>query len=204
MERKECRFCSIRNGKYAHTFDEPILQTENFFSIVSVGDFVGGWSLVVPKEHVYSMRTYYSREDFWEFTNECISHIKSIYGDRVIIFEHGANSCESTTSCGTNHAHLHVVPFSKSIIDKMQEDREWIKAKSNEIETIVADKEYLLYADPEKYAEESIFFVHILEEAESQYFRRLLADCLGIEDYSYKSSPYYQKTADSFAALKKV
>lgn len=205
MNKNDCRFCDIWNGVYAHAaFDKPIFKKDNYMSIVSVGAFVEGWSLVVPHEHVYSMRSFYAQKDFLSFVATVAKHVREVYNKPVIIFEHGANCCDSATSCGTHHAHLHVVPYSKSLLQRILNDRDWVKVSYNKIQEVVGGEEYLLYSDLNETIEDSDIYIHILKNAESQYFRRIIAEDTGILDYSYKTAPYTEETIKSYETLKVI
>src|SRR3546814_11048949 len=48
---------------------------------------------------------------FWQFVDRAVDVVERTYG-RAVIFEHGSVDAESMTSCGTAHAHLHIVPLS--------------------------------------------------------------------------------------------
>ena len=79
MKCNNCRFCSILAGaKKYDIVDTPILENNNYYLLSSIGAMVEGWSLVIPKEHSFSMRDYYSTDEFFEFTNKCIELIKSV------------------------------------------------------------------------------------------------------------------------------
>lgn len=185
----ECRFCSIQNGKKAfELIDTPIVENECYFLMSSIGALIEGWTLVIPKEHGYSMKKHYTNLKFYSFINDCIRIIKKAYGvDKVIVFEHGANKFGSMTACGTNHSHIHIVPLSESLRDNFTEALSVNKIKFDQVESYVQDSEYLLYADVEGKVEISECYVHILEKPISQFFRRIIADKLGCpEKYNYK------------------
>lgn len=56
----DCRFCGISKGYYKYLgVDEPIHSNQDFFVIASIGALVEGWTLVVPKEHHFSMKDCY-------------------------------------------------------------------------------------------------------------------------------------------------
>ena len=171
-------------------------------SIVSIGAFIEGWSLVIPKEHTYSMRSFYVQKDFLTFVSCVAQHIKTTYKKSIIVFEHGANRCDSATSCGTHHAHLHIVPYDKSLLSTITEDRDWIRVSYDQIQEVVGEEEYLLYADLNESLETSEIYVHILVKEESQYFRRILAKDANIPDYSYKTAPCINNTTKSYETLK--
>ena len=203
MSNKNCRLCDIWNGKYINEqFDVPFMRNDDYLAMASIGAFIEGWSLVVPRTHTFSMRTYYSDPDFADFVESVISHIKNVFHKSVLVFEHGANTCTSETSCGTHHAHLHIVPYDGSIIEDIYEDRDWTRVGLGDIEDTVQQNEYLLYSDNFNSFKTATFNIHILKKEESQYFRRLLGTKIGIDDYSYKTAPYIEKTIHGATLLK--
>lgn len=202
MSYQECRLCKIWTGDYLQVFDKPYMKDENYMALVSIGAFVEGWTLVVPRTHIYSMRTFYNSPEFWSFVQDTSQHIKDKYGKKVICFEHGANSCDSETSCGTHHAHLHLVPFEESLTKDILAERPWKKVLACDVKELVTDQEYLLYSDLDRMDELAEVYVHILEKGESQYFRRILAKRVRASDYSYKTAPFIEQTIKSFEVLR--
>lgn len=187
---KICRFCEISKNNNDLLENKPIYQNENYFSIVSVGALVEGWVLIVPKKHACSMKDNYSLESFKDFTNIILNTLQKKYGP-IIAFEHGPNRMDSKTSCGTNHAHLHLVPFSSLYNDLIISGLNWEKCSTTNIANRVGDKEYLFYCDlTNKLWDNPDGWLHILDEPISQYFRRVIANRLGcIEQYDYKTNP---------------
>lgn len=188
-----CRFCSI--AKEPFNRDKPenriIACSNDYFSLASVGALVEGWTLVIPRIHSCSMKDIYIDNQFADFTTKMITALQDSYGP-VIAFEHGPNREGSETSCGTDHAHIHLVPFH-SIAQKLDSlNLEWIVCHSSEISEIVGENEYLFYCEFEEQSEwkDPIGKVHVLKEPISQFFRRILAQELGcIEKYNYKIYP---------------
>ena len=185
----ECRFCSIQKGnKTFEVIDTPIIENENYYLLSSVGALVEGWTLVIPKEHEYSMKKHYTNSSFYSFINDCIHIIKKAYGvNKVIVFEHGANKFGSMTACGTNHSHIHIVPLNDSLLNDFSKTLSIAKMKFDQVESYVKDSEYLLYSDVEDKLETSECYIHLLEEPISQFFRKILASKLGCpEKYNYR------------------
>jgi diadenosine tetraphosphate (Ap4A) HIT family hydrolase len=187
-----CRFCNIFKGKQLYgAVDTLLFDTSNFAVFPTIGALVEGWVLIVPKEHNYSMRSYYSDNYFKNFIDTIKGLLYKQYNKPIIIFEHGANECGSLTSCGTNHAHLHMLPFNDSILNDMQQEIKWNKCQAEDINEIVKEKEYLYYCElsKEKF-NQTDGYIHILSSPISQYFRKLLAKKIGQPDkYNYKDFP---------------
>lgn len=201
---KKCRFCDILEGKRnIGMIDNPVLINSQFYTLVSIGGFIEGWSLVIPKEHTYSMRKFYTNTLFINIANEMLKKIRKIYKKKCIIFEHGANHEGSITACGTNHAHLHILPYEKSLLDQMFGNCiQWVKCGIKDIADIVQDKEYWFYAEDVVNIEEAKGYIHIIEKTESQYFRRFLAEKEGyLQEYDYKSNLFLDKGEATYASL---
>lgn len=201
-----CRFCSIQKGNQEFPLiDTPIIEDDNYYLLASLGAMVEGWSLVIPKCHTYSMKSYYNNEGFHQFTNKCISLVKSTYRiNKVIVFEHGANHSGSLTACGTNHSHIHIVPINDSLLDLISAEYSFNKIPISRIEESIKDSEYLLYAEVNEQFEKSDFYIHILEKPISQFFRRIIADKLGCpEQYNYKENYNLEISSNTVKALQK-
>lgn len=188
--KKPCRFCDIIQGKKIFDLaDEPINCNDEFFLLPTIGPMVEGWSLIIPKEHSYSMRKYFNTESFKDYVNQVIHALKEKYQMQIIVFEHGATNYGSLTACGTNHAHLHILPFQDSLLDLMKADREWQQCSIVDIDNIVGNNEYLLYSELKNNIMDSTFFVSIVTDPESQYFRKLISQKLeSPESYDYKTN----------------
>lgn len=188
-----CRFCAISRGDYSYNeVDVPFSSNDDFMALASIGALVEGWSLVIPKRHEMSMRSYYASQSFTYFANDVISKLTKCYG-RIIAFEHGANQEGSITACGTDHAHLHLVPFTESLVDILKgTPLNWQRCYASEICSLAGQNEYLFYADiiNEKWDEQQ-GYLHILEFPISQFFRKIIADRKGKTEVSdYKSFPH--------------
>jgi len=189
-----CRFCEIADGNIKYIeFDEPVARADNFFAIASIGALVEGWSLVIPKAHQVSMRNLYDNPEFIDFVEEVHSKIFDNYGP-VIAFEHGANKEGSITACGTDHAHLHLVPFDASLLPEMQRaNLHWIRCHASEIASISGNNEYLFYTELGNNCQwqDHLGYLHILQYSKSQFFRRIIAERLNkIEVSDYKLFPH--------------
>jgi len=202
----ECRFCLIQKRKKTfEIIDTPIIENENYYLLSSIGALVEGWTLVIPKEHEYSMKRHYADTHFHDFINDCINIIKKAYKvNKVVVFEHGANKFGSMTACGTNHSHIHIVPLEQSLLKDIAELLPITKIEFKEVEDYVKDSEYLLYADVENKLDSSECYIHLLDEPISQFFRRIIANTLGCPDkYDYKENDNIEVSAATTKTLRK-
>jgi ATP adenylyltransferase len=196
MNRKDsCCLCGIVSGQQRFgPVDKPFLDSEHFIAITSIGSFIEGWSLIVPKDHSLSCAAYYNDPEFLSFVVQTKEHIESIFG-KAILFEHGASLEGSLIGCGVNHAHLHIVPFPISIEDQLRTNSlSWHKCSSSEIDGIVASRDYLYYI--QSISKSNIDgVISFPEHPESQFFRKILAKSVGsYETFDYKKFPFYESS----------
>lgn len=189
-----CRFCDIVDGKYQYSqIDEPFANNDEFIAVASIGAFVEGWSLIIPKSHQHSMRSTYKSAQLSNFINALLPTLAHQYG-RLVAFEHGANKKGSITSCGTEHAHLHLVPLGESLLPEMQKSQlQWVQCSASEIDSMSGQSEYLFYCDidTEQGWNDPVGYLHVLAYPISQFFRRLIAERSGKnETFDYRSFPH--------------
>lgn len=186
-----CRFCGIAKGYNNDVKPEnvKIAENEGYFAISSVGALVEGWTLIVPKNHCCSMKALYSNEEFATFANRLVGVLTACYGP-VVAFEHGPNREGSDTSCGTDHAHLHLVPYH-SLVTKLESmNMHWQECRASQIDEIVGENEYLFYCEPGEKWDDPAGRVHVLKESISQFFRKVIAEDQGTpEKFNYKTNP---------------
>ena len=191
MEKK-CRFCGIvkkQRNEYG-VVDSPFLVNEKFFSLVSIGAFICGWTLLICKEHIYNLHDFYCKKEFYDYLYK---HIKLLrqklhWDKKVLVFEHGANRCNSLVACDTSHAHLHIIPWDGSILNEIMSEHEWKCVKWRDVSVQIQDQEYWLYCENPEAGDEADTYIHIVDQPESQYFRRVLAEKIGLEgEYTYKT-----------------
>lgn len=185
-----CRFCDISNNKVDGIENRPIIKNDDYYAIPSIGALVEGWILIVPRKHSCSMKDLYADDNFRMFVNQVLSKVWTFYDSKVIAFEHGPNKMSSKTSCGTDHAHLHIVPYENSLIEDIHSSGlTWVKCRSSQISTYAKENEYLFYSELDKngYWSDPVGYLHILEKPISQFFRKIIANQLNcIDKYDYK------------------
>lgn len=185
-----CCFCRIARGQYKYPeVDRPFLKSSSYMAVASIGPMVEGWSLVIPVGHRLSLKNTYADIEFAVFTEMVISLLTRQYGPPVA-FEHGSERENSPTSCGTGHAHLHLVPSGSLLPGLEKTGLEWQKCRTSEISSLAGDNEYLFYTEPGKTWQDPAGYLHILETPVSQFFRKITAEACGYPGRSdYKSHP---------------
>lgn len=198
-----CKFCEIGVGRHQSEVDRPVIESDDYFAVSSIGGFVPGWTLVFPKEHRFNMSRNYRDPAFNDFVLKVTAVVGKEYG-RCVFFEHGAAKFNSQTGCGVNHAHFHVVPFSKSIealSAAYGSNHVWQKTQASEIEDRCDGAEYLFCSD--EFGGESSGVMSILENPESQFFRKAIASSIGLGAlYDYKIYQFEELSADTAIRLR--
>ncbi|MCE4543408.1 MULTISPECIES: HIT family protein [unclassified Caballeronia] len=192
----ECRFCRIGAGEAHLSHDRVLMESDDYYAIASIGGFVEGWTLVCAKRHTLNLSGDYRQPAFEAFASDVASVVSSAYG-QVVIFEHGVRTHGSLTGCGTDHAHLHLVPFSGSFVQCVLEgdrDRAWIRGSARDIDGWTRGSEYLLMADSVG-ALATSSYVSLVKRPESQFFRKILAASVGVSEQSdYRLFPFADRT----------
>lgn len=208
-----CKFCdvvSLRERQY--TADQVLFETEHFYAISSIGGFIPGWVLVCTKAHQLNLSTLYANKSFLEFVSKVQEVISKKYG-ACVFFEHGAVTEGSKTACGANHAHLHIVPFAQSIqtLALLQDTSlAWNECGIEHVSQLSNGAEYFFCAD-QFIGNKTNGLICVLQQPQSQFFRKLLADAVGLaEFYDYKRYPFEEisgdtaKRLDSAFAIEKI
>lgn len=191
---RTCCFCDIIGSRYRYAgIDEPIASNDEFVAVASIGALVEGWTLIIPKTHQLSMKNVYRSSIFIDFVGSVLSPLNNHYGP-LIAFEHGANKDGSMTGCGTDHAHLHIVPLDESLLPDLQSSGlQWVECHTSEIASMSMENEYLFYSELKENEvwQNPVGYLHILEKPTSQFFRRLIGNRIGnIEVIDYKHFPH--------------
>ncbi len=202
----KCRFCGFfaEQESVSESVDSPWLKGDAYCAMASKGAMVPGWSLVCPLEHGYSLSEHYKRAEFWAFAERAASLVGKRYGS-VTVFEHGAGYAGSLTSCGTDHAHVHLVPLDFSLTtEALRFDSEltWNRCHVAEIADRARGREYLFAADKLEGLETS-GLVCVLEKPVSQFFRRVIASRIGLREFfDYKTHPMLEIASSTARTLR--
>lgn len=205
IPQETCRLCEINSGSYKYLgIDEPFAVSDEFIAVASIGALVEGWSLIIPRKHQLSMKDCYSSPLLGDFIESLLPLLVQQYGS-VMAFEHGADTEGSITSCGTDHAHLHLVPFGESLLPDMHcSGLSWIRCRSSEILSLTGESEYLFYNELGTNGNwnDPVGYLHILKRPFSQFFRRLIAKkTIGGKLFDYKSNPNIEVSMQTRRAL---
>jgi len=156
-------------------------QCEDLLLIPTLGPLADGHCLICTKSHHISFGHFLgsggNQGELELFVSDVKQNLGDIYGKPTIIFEHGPNASGSLLGCGTDHAHLHVVPTDA---DLMNDDdlklRDWKPCSLTDLHRYRdIGLGYLFYIN-----QQGNGFICLVEESiSSQTFRKALAGALG-------------------------
>ena len=124
----DCPYCIYINNNYVDkdldNLNRTIYKSENFFVMPTVGEFIKGYLLIIPNEHVMSMAEIPSnqRQELLDVIDDVQSMIKLTYPvNDVLVWENGTgNGGKGKAKNSIVHSHVHVAP-SKLTPAKIQE-----------------------------------------------------------------------------------
>lgn len=110
-----CLFCKIGAGQEASGLpeNEIFARCEVAYAKPALGQFVEGYSLIVPFAHECSLSCFEPEEleVIENFKNEIASLLGRAYAAPIRVFEHGCGqSGRARAGSCIDHAHLHLVP----------------------------------------------------------------------------------------------
>ena len=202
----KCRFCGFfaEQASELESVDSPWLKGDAYCAMASKGAMVPGWSLVCPLEHGYSLSEHYKHAEFWAFAERAASLVGNRYGN-VAVFEHGAGYAGSLTGCGTDHAHMHLVPLDFSLITealRFDSELSWSRCSVADIADRARGREYLFAADKLE-GLETDGLVCVLKKPVSQFFRRVIASRIGLREFfDYKTHPMLEIASSTACTLR--
>lgn len=180
-------------------YDSPMMESENFVVLPSLGSIVPGWLLVVPKWPTTRIADIGigKRGEFESLVAKSRAFIEQVYGE-CFMFEHGGYS-GSLISCGVDQAHLHVVPLDFDLIEKARIEKgiNWNTANRQLLPYDFAGQHEYWYASSKN---GSIFGE--VSEPESQWFRKLIAENVGLAKmWDYKEFEFAENIQHTITAM---
>lgn len=121
-ETRGCRICAvIERQPDVHWVDQPIMESERFIVLPSIGSLVPGWCLILPRTHEQCTAALDQNaiDEIEALALRLAERLSKEFGNPVYWFEHGPVTEGSPVGCSVDHAHLHVLPLHFSIVDEL-------------------------------------------------------------------------------------
>lgn len=186
-------------------YNQPLLETENFKVIPSLGSLVEGWVLIVPKKHYLSfgyLESYFFDELNY-LHNKVIATLKQLYNKNIIAFENGTLDVGSSIGCGVDYAHIHYVPLEIDVISLVNEFYN-SSIKWEKVASLLATKKKIGSSTPYLFVENNQREKYICEifQPYSQLIRKIIAKHAGKDDQfdwkKYHFEDNINKTIEKF------
>src|ERR1700719_4527869 len=196
---RQCRMCASLAAA-SFPWDKPLLESENFVAVPSIGSLVPGWLLVLPRAHYLSLREIPRglRREYMSFVEDVSRRIIGHYG-KLWSFQHGPSLENLAIGCGVDHAHLHLLPIDldlrPAVAEALQSRLVW-----HEIGGIFDKK----VSTPEMsylfYSRRGVSWVAHSAAFGSQLFRRAVARKLGRPgEFSWREYPQLETVERTIA-----
>jgi ATP adenylyltransferase len=111
--RPGCAFCE----RIAGAIEPSLLPDSDFITWASVGALVDGHVLVMPRTHQLNIAAQASdpASRLLPYVDAVARMLERAYGP-TCLFEHGPVCPETAPGCSIDHAHLHLLPWSGSLV----------------------------------------------------------------------------------------
>lgn len=114
---KDCPYCIYLNNKHIDKsldINHTIYKSSNFFVMPTVGEFIKGYLLIIPNEHIMSMAQLSSdlHQEFLDVLDDVITILKLTYPvNNFLVWENGTgNGGIGKAKSSIVHSHVHVAP----------------------------------------------------------------------------------------------
>lgn len=182
--------------------------SDNFRAAISLGPLAAGHSIVFPVASFRSIGdSLESPTMFGEFRG-LVSDVRRALSERfpsqrVIAFEHGNASFVRKCNCSTEHAHLHLVPMNAPVMRRVRDAYfRWrdVTGFGGLVEMARNRHEYLYFEE-----DDTAIAAAVGEDPPPpQFFRRVVADALGVGDWNWKENPRYGVVEASLQKLRQL
>jgi len=186
-EHPECNYCReflSPGAQSSGVWNAPILNSENFVVVPTLGHFVPGWLLIVPRKHYVCFGAVPPKfiDEFLDVKRKVEYLLASLYS-APIKFEHGPCSRGLAGAC-IDHAHMHFVPTTIDL--KPELDSEFHHRSIQALDELTSEyrsgRPYFFYETAGGLS--SLYQISVIP---SQFARMLLARKLGmLEKYDWR------------------
>ncbi len=203
---KGCSFCTLTVRNEVEDWNQPLMESDHFMVLPSLGALVEGWLLIAPKRHLISMGELSKalEPEFLSLKSDVVRLVEDLYGSAVA-FEHGPSATKHKVGCGVDHAHLHVVPVTHeleaAVAPFLPTDAQWKNADLDSCrDAFQAGMDYL-YLEPG--TRRGRILVH--DQLGSQLFRRAIAQCIGANDqFNWRQYPQFGNISKTIESVRKA
>ncbi len=204
---KHCNYCK----SFSKGTETILYKSQNFYVVATVGQFITGYLLIIPVEHIMSIAELDSskREEFIQVLND-IKHILSLTYNcsKFLIWENGTGNLGiGKAKDSVVHAHVHIAPSTLTAESVQSIYGISLKQINTEEISNYNTHSYLLIRGND----DNTWFINDNPNLyiPRQFIRQLIAEEYGLtsnEAWNWRVHPYYalmeQTQQDIFTSLK--
>lgn len=191
LSEQASHFAVTVGKKYGMT-DRRVFETDRFVCAPTIGGFVPGYLLLIPKQHVLSHLTL-PQGHLAQLDGICAvmeEFYREVYHSGFVYYEHGTASESNVGGMSIVHAHLHFIPCRDRVISSFSEypfcQFESIGRAAAYYQAQEEKDPYLLLRDVN-----GAVYLAISPDIPSQYFRKRLCDIYGLPGYgNWREYPF--------------
>ena len=198
----ECVLCREFNGELTDTnfrrycgsqhSTRVVHESANWTAAPSLGALALGHLLICPKVHYLSIAAALREPSLLSEFRHVITNCMHLLEEQlqlgpVLMFEHGTVRAGAPIGCGTDHAHLHLVPCAEDLTAEIHEELSgWTSIDGwPELARCGPEDNYLLFVSQNG----QFHLATGVNPNVRQFFRRILARKAGLQDFEWRSAP---------------
>jgi len=196
---KQSKFAWIPKGEVRlEPWNKDLTPDLDFATIPTVGAIVPSWALIVPRQPVSCIADLepQARMGLLRHARETVDQFVSVAGGTGYIFEHGARQFGSSTGCGVDQAHLHVVAIDGNLIENVECDFDWRNVSQHDPWADIRGEYLMIFSN-------EIARGTKLDMPQSQYFRKKIAELSGnASAWNYHTHPFLENATMTESLLR--
>lgn len=202
------RFDALLSGSSRAAYDRPLLDRGEWLVAPTLGAITSGWLLALPRRQVLSFRD--STLNGGPLPLSVVDDVRTHLGlkpEEIIWFEHGPASAGTVVGCGLDHAHIHILlrpSFSvEDFFDRARSATELNWRGSSAVDCyaqLAPTRSYFAAGSGDR-----AICASDVEPAGSQFFRRVVADLVGVEaSWDYRRFAHLPQVEETIAMFKRL
>ena len=201
----ECNYCNFFYKGIDTISQEILYESDHFFVMTTLGEFINGYLLIIPKKHVMSCAELDEKamKDFLEVLDDILYILRITYKTKkFLVWENGTgNGGVGKAKDSIVHSHVHVAPSSltaKKI--QLESGIPLKKISANEISNYTAHS-YLLIKTKNGWRINDDQSVYIPR----QYVRQLIAEEYNLTEediWNWRTHPFVEKMHETYNQIK--
>lgn len=205
---EDCYYCNYLKRTLSQKNERTLYRSPNFFVIPTIGQFIPGYLLIIPNQHVMSNAELTSAiiSEFSDVLDDILFILKLTYGKyHYLVWENGTgNSGKGKAIDSIVHAHIHVAPSNLTV--PLIESSSGFPFEHVDLETLSKYKNnsYLLIRDEYRKLWKICNNPNIY--IPRQYIRQVLADENNIDGelWNWRNYPFNDQMMKTCADISKA